>query len=359
MDLCCGGRGGPNTTPTTTMPEDTDEQPKTEDDQQEKNDKTVPTSPKNGKKSKLEKQKDIYDAIKGKDVAKIKELLASMGIQDECMNCLDGSRKQGPSALDIACREGHPEMVQALLDAKADAKAINGASGWTPLMFAAMSGNAEVCKKLIDAGAPINAATNHTSGFVYALDPKEADPQHHCERHPLVYKESEPVGWTALHFASEGGHETGPILGKVGSAAAVKVLLEAKAQVDAKATSPPGATSLHIAVEAAGPDAAKVIDLLGDAGADMTAKFLVDQGELTNTLSRSLSPGEMSHTSSKQEVKEAINRQLSKNVSPSASKNVAEPKNQEKPRPGPTLRHPSDQKPQPKEEGGASSCVVA
>ena len=48
-------------------------------------------------------------------------------------------------------------MVEALLEAGADAKALTTADGETVLMTAARAGNVESCGMLLDRGADVNA----------------------------------------------------------------------------------------------------------------------------------------------------------------------------------------------------------
>jgi len=64
-----------------------------------------------------------------------------------------------------ACRNGEPEMIQMLLDAKVDPNvqsrdgytALMGRDGYTALMEACRGGETEMIKMLVNAGADVNA----------------------------------------------------------------------------------------------------------------------------------------------------------------------------------------------------------
>ena len=62
----------------------------------------------------------------------------------------------GQTALMWAVSEGHPEMVELLIDNRADVNAPSN-SGFTSLMFAAQKGDAETAEILLKAGALANA----------------------------------------------------------------------------------------------------------------------------------------------------------------------------------------------------------
>jgi ankyrin repeat protein len=71
-------------------------------------------------------------------------------------NLRAATRLNGYTPLFLASREGHHTVVQALLEAGADAKAVSS-TGSTSLMLAAASGNVPAVKLLIDAGADVHA----------------------------------------------------------------------------------------------------------------------------------------------------------------------------------------------------------
>ena len=71
-------------------------------------------------------------------------------------NLRAATRLNGYTPLFLASREGHHAVVQALLEASADAKVVSS-TGSTSLMLAAASGNVPTVKLLIDAGADVHA----------------------------------------------------------------------------------------------------------------------------------------------------------------------------------------------------------
>jgi len=65
---------------------------------------------------------------------------------------------RGETALHAACRGGHWEIVQVLLEAGANLDPMD-ANGDTPLIMAALRGYLKVCQVLLDAGANLNAVS--------------------------------------------------------------------------------------------------------------------------------------------------------------------------------------------------------
>jgi len=66
----------------------------------------------------------------------------------------------GETALMFASRNGNPDAVKALLDAKADANAKEKLRGTTPLMWAAEQAHPEAMKLLLASGADYKAASS-------------------------------------------------------------------------------------------------------------------------------------------------------------------------------------------------------
>ena len=91
----------------------------------------------------------LDQALMAGNVSKVKEFLAN-GANPNTL--IPGAG----SALLFACTLGNAEIVQALVDAKADVNSVNTASGFTPLMMAAQLGNKQIVEILIKAGADVN-----------------------------------------------------------------------------------------------------------------------------------------------------------------------------------------------------------
>lgn len=138
---------------------------------------------------------------------------------------VNAAQVDGTIALHWAVRADDPRMTEMLLKAGARPSAANQ-SGATPMLLAAMNGNAAIIEELIKAGADPNAPLSET-------------------------------GDTALMLASR--------TGKIG---AVRVLVDHGAKVNSKETWG-GTTALMWAVSEHHPDVAK---LLVEHGADVNAK---------------------------------------------------------------------------------------
>ena len=142
-------------------------------------------------------------------------------------------RGEGGTALTIATEHGHAEIVKLLLEAKAD---VNKKSNddYTAITLASLLGHAEIVKLLLEAGADVNAMAR-----VYANVSAEGN-----------------NGKTALMIASEEGYvET------------VRLLLAAGADVNMKGYEGTSALGLaskngHVAI----------VKLLLDVGADVNMK---------------------------------------------------------------------------------------
>jgi ankyrin repeat protein len=129
--------------------------------------------------------------------------------------------EQAQTALFLALRDGSPKVVAALLaDPRTAIDAVN-ANGETPLMMAALRGQADWTVRLLERGAQLNRS-----------------------------------GWTALHYAA-----TGP------GTAVVALLLGRGAALEAP--SPNGTTPLMMAARY-GPE--ETVDLLLARGASLNAR---------------------------------------------------------------------------------------
>lgn len=88
-------------------------------------------------------------------------------INGNCMDCffelmargadVNHQNKQGITPLGLAVGGGHGDMVKMLLDKGADANLLTNSGGFTHLMDAAMEGNINIARSLIESGALINA----------------------------------------------------------------------------------------------------------------------------------------------------------------------------------------------------------
>jgi ankyrin repeat protein len=108
--------------------------------------------------------------------------------------------------LSLACTNGSARFVALLLDARANPNTPI-ATGETPLMTCAATGNAEAVRLLISHGADVNATepTQHQDALMWAAAERHADVVR-----ALVEAGADPrahtrQGFTALHFAAREG----------------------------------------------------------------------------------------------------------------------------------------------------------
>ena len=161
---------------------------------------------------------EVADAMMQGDRPAVRALLAKKAD-------VNAPQVDGTTALDWAVRANDLEMAELLLNAGAKASAANQL-GATPILLAAINGNAAILERLIRAGADPNAPVSDT-------------------------------GDTALMIAA-----------RTGKVDAVKVLLDQGAKVNTK-ESWGGTTALMWAISELHPDVTK---LLVDRGADVNAK---------------------------------------------------------------------------------------
>lgn len=143
---------------------------------------------------------------------------------------LNKAGTDGLTPLLVAVQHGvNPEIIRSLIENGADVNAKTKRE-WTPLMFAASSGNAAIAKLLISHKAELEEAETH--------------------------------GMTALHLAAVGMHPE-----------ICRLLAESGADINAKSYN--GDTALYLGVEAARDkvtdDTRRLIDTLLQAGADPKA----------------------------------------------------------------------------------------
>jgi ankyrin repeat protein len=159
-----------------------------------------------------------------------------------------------PAAIAImnALRNGDRQGFTRVLRENPDSVNDRGASGWTPLMYAAIYGDSEAVRLLLVKGANPNTQNNHGgTALMYATDSEE-------KTRLLLDHGSDPnlrsgEGRTAILVA----------VGRAGAYPVVKLLLERGA--DGGARLPDGRGALSLAVNARDP---KLLQLLLDNGAD-------------------------------------------------------------------------------------------
>lgn len=157
---------------------------------------------------------DFFVAIRNDDAAKVAELLRR-GFDPNTRD------PDGEHGLYLAIREPSPKVVQVLIDAPRTAVESLNRVEESPLMMAALTGQLDLCRKLIARGAAVNK-----------------------------------TGWTPLHYAATRGHVD-----------VMRLLLEEHAFIDAE--SPNRTTPLMMAAHYGTPAAVK---LLLDEGADPLLK---------------------------------------------------------------------------------------
>lgn len=119
--------------------------------------------------------------------------------------------------LHLAAADNAPALRELLAAGTEDLER-KALKGWTPLIFAARSGNLEAVNALLDAGADIHAVDHH--------------------------------GSTALHRAAFGGHRQ-----------VIRALVDAAAELEA--TDRYGRTALHVAADAGEIDSTRCLLKLG------------------------------------------------------------------------------------------------
>jgi ankyrin repeat protein len=164
---------------------------------------------------------DFFRAIVADDARSVQALL-QRGFDPNTVN------PEGVPALMLALRVPAPKVADALVGWPQTKVEVRNARDESPLMLAALRGQLELVKKLVERDADVNK-----------------------------------TGWTPLHYAATGGHV--PV---------IEFLLEHSAYIDAE--SPNGTTPLMMAAMYGSPEAVKHLiqagaDLQIKNGANMTA----------------------------------------------------------------------------------------
>lgn len=151
----------------------------------------------------------------------------------------------GETAMHMAARRGHVEILRLLVEGGASTEP---ESGRRPIHLAAQGGHAVAVELLLDRGASRDLVSRDGYAALHL-----AAENGHLDVVVMLISQGDDVnratneGWSSLHLASRRGHST-----------VVRVLLAARAQVDKTATDGEW-TALHSSVEA---DQAKVATLL-------------------------------------------------------------------------------------------------
>ncbi|MGI9305518.1 MAG: ankyrin repeat domain-containing protein [Gammaproteobacteria bacterium] len=191
-------------------------------------------------------------AITGEDVTTIGRLLDQ--VED-----VNFPNHRGKTALMVAARKGHPDVVRLLLEAGAKVNTVNSAGG-NALMYAAVSGDAASLRLLLEHDAAVNATgANGWSATMIAAAKGYGSLLDLLIMHGADTNVRDIYGWTPLMRAThEGRHGI------------VKSLLsKTSPEIDAQDES--GLTALHRAAAKGYVDIAR---LLIEHGADVSSTDL-------------------------------------------------------------------------------------
>jgi ankyrin repeat protein len=136
--------------------------------------------------------KELFEAVRAGDQARINELLAS-----------------DPSlAIFAASIQGDTEQLESLLTANRSLVGLLSSDGWTPLHLASFFGKTEAARLLLNKGAIVNArSTNQMENMPLHA----AAAGRHLEVSKLLIDHGAPVnarqhgGWSPLHAAAQNG----------------------------------------------------------------------------------------------------------------------------------------------------------
>ena len=145
----------------------------------------------------------LIDAVKAGDEVAVRSVLGDGADPN-------AAQGDGLSALHMAAQAGKLQIVELLLDAKADVHAKTKIGEYTPLHLAAGAAQARVVRRLIEAGADIGVTTTSTGVTPLHLAARALEGE---EVVRMLLEEGAPVdavesaaGQTALMFAAANGH---------------------------------------------------------------------------------------------------------------------------------------------------------
>lgn len=183
------------------------------------------------------------------------------------------AQPDGTTALDWAVRNDDAELVDLLIRAGANVKAANR-FGATPLSLAAINGNAAIVEKILAAGEDPNAVVSATgdTAFLIAARTGKTDAIAVFLKHGADVDKTNNEGQTALMWAASAKN-----------AAAVKLLTDHKADVNAKTHPAPPPKPLDTIFSAPYPVGGMTALLFAARQNDAaSAKILLDAGANIN-----------------------------------------------------------------------------
>eukprot|EP00127_Corallochytrium_limacisporum_P002121 Clim_evm15s108 gene=Clim_evmTU15s108 len=111
------------------------------------------------------------------------------------------------TALALACREGHKEVVELLVASGADVQSQLGEERDTPLHWAAFNCQPDIIDILLTRGANIHAKDEHgETPLLWACQEGHVEAAHRLLEHGADIYDSDNLGRTGLHISADRGH---------------------------------------------------------------------------------------------------------------------------------------------------------